>query len=109
MKQLRMLNDGFHESTISLINQSDYIDFAILAADTKEDFTVPALAKAVLFSAIGDFYCLIGPSASASVPAADITDGSAPELNPVAREVVAGETISLIASAGCRIMMAFYR
>ena len=109
MKQLQALKDGFHEVMVPLINPSDYIDMAVLAASVKEDFTVPTDAKMVLFSATGDFYCDIGSAASASIPAADVTDGSAPEINPVARGVVAGETISLIAPTSCRVMMAFYR
>ncbi len=109
MKQLHIMTGGSHISLIPMINQSDYIDVAVLAADTKEDFTVPANATKVLFSANGDFYCQIGSSASAAIAAADVTDGSGSELNPVAREVLPAETISLIAPAACMVTMAFYR
>lgn len=106
MKQLRALKDGFHEVMVPLINQSDHIDAAVLAIDVAEGFTVPAGAKKVLFSATSNFYCSIG--GTAAVPAADITDGSASELNPSAREVQAGDTISLISPSQCIVIMAFY-
>jgi hypothetical protein len=109
MKRLRVVVDGLHIPLIPMIDQSNYIDVAVLAADAKEDFAVPAKAKKVIFSANGDFYCQIGASASAAVPTVDVTDGSGSELNPVAREVVPAETISLIAPAACIITMAFYK
>lgn len=109
MKELRIQKDGQYVPALPLINQSDYIDMAVLAATTKEDFTVPAKATKVIFASTGNFYCEIGSAASASIPAGDVTDGSAPEINPTARVVVAGETISLIAPAACRVMMAFYK
>ena len=109
MKNLRILRDGGCEPALPLIEQSDYIDTAVLAAGVKEDFTVPTDAGKVIFASTGDFYCRIGSAAVAAVPTVDITDGSASELNPTARRVVAGETISLIASAICKITMAFYR
>ena len=109
MRQLRVMTDGAHNPLASMINQSDYIDEAILGVATKEDFTVPAGANKVILSATGDFYCQIGPSADAAINAADIVDGSGSELNPIAREVVPGDTISLISAAVCRISMAFYR
>lgn len=109
MKYLRVLRDGEHESVLPLINQADHINAAVLAAGVKEDFTVPADAGKVLFSSTENFYCRIGAVAVAAVPAADITDGSSSELNPIARGVVVGETISLISVVDCKITMAFYR
>jgi hypothetical protein len=108
MKQLHTMIDGLHIPLVAMINQSDYIDVAVLAADIKEDFTIPAKAKKVIFSSNGDFYCQIGSSASAAIAAVDVIDGSGSELNPVARRVVPTETISLIATAACIITMAFY-
>ena len=109
MKYLRVLRDGGHESVMPLIDQSDYIDTAVLASGVKEYFTVPTDAQKVLFSSTANVYCKIGTAAVAAIHAADVIDGSASELNPVARGVVVGETISLISPVACKIMMAFYR
>ena len=107
MRKLKIELDGYHSSPTQAIRQSDYINAKFLAAGTAETETVPAEARIVLFSSTGDFY--LNTRAVAVVPTNDITDGSAPEYNPIARLLVAGETMSLIASAACIVMMAYYK
>ena len=106
MRKLNIEMDGYHLSPTQAIVQSDYIDVAFLAADTAESFTVPAKAKIVLFSSTTNFY--LNTRAVAVVPTGDISDGSGPEYNPIARQVSSGDTLSLIASTACIIMLAFY-
>jgi hypothetical protein len=97
-----------------LIGPSDHVDYRVLAANTKEDHTVPTGADAVIFSCVDDsgnpasFYANFR-GVDAAVPAADITDGSGPELNPTQRYIPGIGTISLIAPAACIVMMAFYK
>ena len=106
MRKLNIEMDGYHSSPTQAIVQSNYIDVAFLAADTVESFTVPAKAKIVLFSSNANFY--LNTRAAAVIPIGDITDGSGPEYNPIARQVSPGDTLSLIAPAACIIMLAFY-
>ena len=109
MKDLRILGDGNHITTASVINQSDYINIAELIGGTRQNFNVSSEASIVLFSATSDFYCLIGSSVTASIPIGSILDGSASEFNPIARELLPGDKISLISVVNCKVTMAFYR
>jgi hypothetical protein len=107
MRKLKIELDGYHSSPTQAIRQSDYINIRFLAADVAETETIPAEARIVLFSSTGNFY--LNTRAAAVIPTGDITDGSGPEYNPVARLLVAGETMSLIASSACIVMMAYYK
>ena len=109
MKDLRIIGSGNFTPTIGVINQSDFINVAWLVAGVQQNFSVPSEANIVMFSAAKSFYCLIGPSAAASIPLGSILDGSASEANPVAREVLIRDRISLISTVNCKVTMAFYR
>ncbi len=91
---------------------SDYNDVRVLAANTAEAHTVPTGANGlkanyVVFSANADFWVDVGKTAA--VPAADITDGTAPDLNPTVLYLGGSvTTISLISTAGGIVGMAFY-
>lgn len=109
MKDLRIINSGNFTPTIAVINQSDFINVAWLIAGVQQNFSVPDKANIVMFSATKSFYCLIGPLAAASIPLGSIFDGSASEANPIAREVLARDKISLISGVDCKVTMTFYR
>lgn len=90
---------------------SDYVDARVLGAGANEVHAIPAGAAFVNFSADGDFYVKFGTSnaVTAAVPAADVTDGSAPILNPGSRRIPNGAThIALIAAAARVITMEWY-
>ena len=106
MRKLSIELDGYHSSPTQAIHQSDYIDVAFLAAGTAETFTVPAKAKIVLFSSTSNFY--LNTRAAAVIPTGDISNGSGPEYNPCGRLVSPGDSLSLIASTDCIVMLAFY-
>lgn len=85
----------------------DYINASVLAANVAEIQSVPSGAAFVLFSADGDFYAL--PNSGAAVPAADVTNGSASELNPAAWFMHSGITgIGLIAELTRKVTLSFY-
>ena len=83
-----------------------YIDARDLAASTNETHTVPAGADYVIFSGDGDFYAK--PNGAAAVPA-DVTDGTASELNPVIWDLNGVTSIGLISSAARKITLSFYK
>src|SRR5687768_4204946 len=94
------------------LRQSDWIDArALTAGGSAETFQAPALARYVLFSANGDFYCRIAAASTAATVPADTTDGSASELNPTMRYIGEQDHISLIspASGASIVTMMFYR
>ncbi len=85
----------------------NYIDARVLAANAAETHTVPAGAAFVIFSSDGDFYAR--PNTAAAVPGADVTDGSASELNPVIWDLAGVTSISLVAAAARIVTLSFYR
>jgi len=109
MRRLKMLLDGYQSTTIPAIDPSDYINARVMSGGGVESETVPTGAKIVLFSATGNFYLRTG--GAAAVPSADVTNGTGSELNPLARLVTPGETLSLAAPAGKAVIitMAYYK
>jgi len=91
----------------NVLGRCDWIDARVLAANTAEAHTVPTGATHVVFSGTADFYVKYG--GTAAVPAADVTNGSASELNPVAREIRGITSIGLISAATCIVTMCFYK
>lgn len=84
-----------------------YIDARVLAANVNETITIPAGANAVIFSATcASFYAKIG--ATATVPAGDVTDGTASELNPASWFTGAATQIGIIAPATCTVTLTWY-
>ena len=91
---------------------SDSIDARVLAANTAEVHAIPEDAKFVVFAASALFYAKFGSSsgaAAAAIPSTDVTNGSAPEMNPEARTIPEGAThIGLIAPSIAVVTMGFY-
>lgn len=84
-----------------------YVDARVLAATVSETHTLPSTARLVLFAADCNFYAKAG--ASAAVPAADVTDGTAAELNPAAWDVTGLTQITLIAATACKVTLSIYK
>lgn len=107
MINLTVKQDPNCKYPLTPIPQSDTINARVLAAGVAEVETVPTGAKCVLLSGTGDFYAR--HNTAAAVPAADVTDGSASELNPSAHIVEAADTIGIIAPANCVVTLAYYK
>lgn len=100
------------------LSRPDYVDARVLAANTAEQHTIPTFtdhlgntktARHVIFNATADFYAAYGTNPTAAVPAADVTDGTASELNPTIRFLDGADTkISLISAGTCIVTMAFF-
>lgn len=89
-----------------VITAPGHVMAVTLAAGVAKQVTVPAGAKAALFSGSDLFWARVG--GAAAVPNGDILDGSAPELMPAARQVSPGQTIGLAAPAACVVSISFY-
>lgn len=87
--------------TVPLIG---YTQSRALAAGVAKTITVPTGARFVLFSANSDFY--VKGDGAATVPG-DISDGTAPVLNPAGRELTGVSSLSLIAPAACVVTATF--
>ncbi|PWC81055.1 hypothetical protein TSH58_00200 [Azospirillum sp. TSH58] len=89
-----------------VIAPSDTAFAIVLAPGVPKQITAPGAAETVLFNATGPFWCKIG--GPAVLPANDVLDGSAPELNPVARQVRPNGVIGLVAPAAVTVSLVFY-
>jgi hypothetical protein len=98
------------------IRATDTVDARVLAAGVEETHTIPTWndaasvahqANFVLFAANCDFY--VRWDATVAVPAADVTDGTAGELNPTLRAVPAGvTTCHIISPQGGVVTMSWF-
>jgi len=96
------------------LRASTYIDSRVLAANTAETATVPTdsltglKASYVVFSSTCSFFTNF--RGTATVPSADITDGSSSELNPTVRYLAGTITsISIIADSACTVTLMYFK
>ena len=68
--------------------------------------TVPTGARVAIFSSTNNFY--VNWLTTSATPVADITNGSAPELNPEARDVQGYATFSVIAPVTCVLTISYF-
>lgn len=84
---------------------SDTVNSRAVTSGNAESITIPSAAKFVVLKCTVDFYA--NWTTTATVPA-DVTDGTASELNPHIRRITGGETLSIITAANGVITAAFY-
>ncbi len=84
-----------------------HVNALVLGVATAETLTIPTGANYVIFSSEGDFYVRV--NAAATVPAGDVTDGSAAELNPPAYGLNGVTSLSVISKAANIVTAAFYK
>jgi hypothetical protein len=92
-----------------------WVDTRALAANTAETVTVHTFTGAgttrvvVIFKADSgcpDYYVRVG--GTATVPSADVTDGTGSEGNPAALNFAGGGTFSIIAPTACKLTLPQY-
>lgn len=92
---------------------STFINVRVLAANTAETVTAPTFATYPSAKAIGVFSAncsnwYYNVTTTATVPAADVTDGSASGRSPVALKMAQAGTVSIIADATCIVTTEWY-
>lgn len=96
----------------SFVQPSDTVNARVLAAaGTAELSAIPDGARYVGFAATADFFALFGDDEVVAIlPAADVTNGTAPELNPGMRAIPEGAThISLVTpTAGAIVTLSYW-
>jgi len=88
------------------IKQGDIYNY-ILAASTATAVAVPTGAKFAVFNSNADLWVKIG--SAATVPTADILDGSGSELNPEIRYIGASTTIGLLSESAAKVSIMYYQ
>ncbi|WP_029008336.1 hypothetical protein [Azospirillum halopraeferens] len=100
-------HDDAMGTPVPAVDPSSHRLAVVLTAGGSRTVAVPAGARFVLINATGPLWVQYG--AAATVPAADITNGTAPELNPAARWIEGITTLGLAAPGACAASLAFYR
>jgi len=90
-----------------VIALSDTRHVMVLQPGQPRTVAVPSAADVVLVNATADVWVQFG--GAAVLPTADITDGSAPELNPDARLIRGITAIGLVSAAACLVNLVFYQ
>ncbi len=107
LTQFQIVPDANMRPESFAIRPSKYVDAYVLVADTVQTITIPTGARFALFSCTGDFYVDFAGTLAA-VPAANITDGSAPELNPAVRSVEGYTSFKVIASDAAVLTIGYF-
>lgn len=107
---IKLSKDSLGRPLVGVVTGETYVDNFVLAADTTENFTVPTGANIVFISwETGKDLWVTFSGTNATVPAADVTDGTGAHLQPGARRVYAGQTISLISSSAVKGSLSYYK
>lgn len=85
----------------------EYISSVSLSAGVGKVVSVPASADVVVFRATGPFW--VKRAGAAVIPLSDVTDGSAPELNPQAWMLNGVNVLGLIAAADTVVTMSWFK
>ena len=83
------------------------INAIALAGGVETIADVPQGATVCIFSGDGDFY--LRPDATAVLPVTDITDGTAPELNPAQWDVHDIAQLHLVSPEDTIVTLSFYQ
>lgn len=87
---------------------TDTVDVRVLTASVAERHTVPSGAAFVLASSAADFYIRWHASLDASIPGADVTDGSGAEYKPGLRNIAGLASFSIIAPGAAVVSLSFF-
>lgn len=85
-----------------------WVDARSLASNTAERFNIPTGAIWVLIEASGQYDVYVSYDADAAVPAGDVTDGSASELNPGLRLINGVSQIGVISPDACKVTLHYW-
>jgi len=103
------------EQTLEIYRKAPtYIDNIVLAAGVAKTVSAPTGATHCLFSSNGNYF-VNWQGTTATVPAADITDGTGVEINPVGRALGGVDsadtpkTFSIISNAATIVAVAWLR
>lgn len=88
-------------------NFADTIN-AYVMTGSSQAVTIATGASVVSFSATGNFYVKWVAAGTAAIPAANVTDGTASELNPTVRNVAGLASFAIIGAAGVVVTVSFY-
>ena len=98
---------GANADLIFARSKPSFVNAAVLSAGAEAALAVPEGASVCIFSSDGDYY--VRPDAAAAIPAANVADGTAPELNPAQWDVRDVQSLHIIAPEDAVVTLSFYR
>lgn len=101
------LPSAFDGNQVFARTKPGYVCARVLAASTAETNAVPSGATKVFFAATGNFFAR--PDGTVTVPSADVTDGTAGEINPTVWDVSGVTNIMVIADSAITVTLSFYK
>ena len=104
--QYQLSRDANMLANGDVIYPPKYVNAYVLAAGVAQAVTIPAGARVAIFTSTSNFY--VNWLATAAEPGSNITDGSAPELNPVARDLTEYTSFSMISPADCVVTITYF-
>jgi hypothetical protein len=104
--QFKLALDADGQPHGCIVPQSQYIDAYVLKANTPKTIAIPAGARIALFSSDNDVW--INFAGVAAIPEADVTNGSASDLNPSTRNVKGYGSFSAISAEETRLVVSYY-
>lgn len=90
-----------------VFNPSDTIN-AYVMTGASQAVTVPTYATIVSFSSTGNFYVKWTAGGTAAIPGANVTDGTASELNPTTRDLNGLASFAIIGAASVVVTVSYY-
>lgn len=110
IRNYTMVRDSNRHPQPDSVVAGGYVDCRVLAANTAESQAVPTGARLVLVTTTGNVF--LNFSTTAAVPAADVSDGSAPTLvvstQPRMFAINSATAISVISSAINTVTFEFF-
>jgi hypothetical protein len=107
MNQFIMARDANNMPDGQVLIPPKYVDAYVLVGGAEATaVTKPTGARVAIFSSTGNFY--LSWAGTAATPAVSITDGTGPELNPVARDVSGDTAWSIQAPDACVVTIAYF-
>lgn len=85
---------------------SDEVDVVFFSGAGTATYTLETGYDYVVLSATADFF--VRPDAATTVPTANVTDGTAPHLNPTQMNISGVTSLGFAVSAACTITVEYY-
>jgi len=105
IRRIKQMIDGNGNYVLGL-NFPEFIDNLVLIPNTAKTYTIPENTKIINIVSTGDFW--VAADVDASIPDADIIDGSGSLLNPAVLSVSEITALSFISSSACKISISVY-
>ncbi len=104
--QYQLAYDANNHPHGGIVKPSKYVNAYVLTPSVAQTATIPTGAKFAMFAGSDDFY--VNFREPAVIPAANVTNGAAAELNPTVRAITDYTSFSVIADTDCILTISYF-